>query len=98
LDEPLESAEFDDVKPRLFNVVLLVQEQSDFAVTFDASHRVDDHPPQIFGILCGLEMIVHGSLPKKLPPRGGLQRIKNSMDLIAHFDRMMRWVPNPVKR
>ena len=51
LDEFLEAAEFDDVQPRLMDVVVLVQQQRDLAVALDARHRLDDDAAQVFG--CG---------------------------------------------
>jgi len=44
-DKPLETAEFDDMQPRLGDLVIFVQEDRDFAVTLDARHRAD-------GVLC----------------------------------------------
>ena len=51
LDETFETAEFDDVKPRLSDPVLLVEQQGHFAVTLDPGEGLDDDSLGGFGHL-----------------------------------------------
>ena len=60
LDELLEAAELDDVQPDLVHMVVLVEQQRDLAVAFDARDRIDRDAPQIIGTECRFEVGSHG--------------------------------------
>jgi hypothetical protein len=63
LNESFESAKFDNVQTGLLDVIFVVEQQSDFAMTFHSGYGVDDYPLQLLWIRGGFEMIVHGGLP-----------------------------------
>jgi hypothetical protein len=44
LDEFLEAAKFNDVQPRLADVVIAIRQKCDLAVTFNPTQRIDSDP------------------------------------------------------
>ena len=51
LDERLEAAKLDDVQAHLMDVVVLVEQDGDFAVAFDAGDRLDRDAAQRLRLL-----------------------------------------------
>ena len=60
LNEFLEAAKFDDVQTRLMNTAIVVQQQSDLAMTLDARNRIDGDAPQISRIGGCFQIESHG--------------------------------------
>ena len=56
LDEFFEAAEFDDVQAHLMHLVVLVEQDRDLAVAFDARDRVDGDAAQFFGMGGGFQI------------------------------------------
>ena len=56
-NEPLEAAEFNNVKTRLFYLTGFIQANGDFAMSFDACDRIDDY---LASSSCGIWLISGG--------------------------------------
>ena len=54
-DKSLEAAKFDDVQADLMDLVVVVEQDRDLAVTFDAGDRIDGDAAQFFGMGGGFE-------------------------------------------
>ena len=66
LDEFLEATKFDDVQAHLMDLVLVVEQDGDLAMAFDAGYRVDRHTAQGFGVGSGFKLVGHSNLPIRI--------------------------------
>ena len=62
LDEAFEAAELDDVQPYLMHLVVLVEQQGDLAVAFDARDRLDGDAAEFFRVGGGFQFEAHRGL------------------------------------